>query len=137
MLVEEYVARDSRGEFRTVNQWYNENTRFDQLVPGWDEAAVIVDAVPSSPATRGDTVLVPVRYSRVGFIGGDGQGGALVRFQDTVVVAEFKLLDLGSDGLRIVEPVQPPHFSIEYVLQSPISDDQRIRLKQALERRAP
>jgi hypothetical protein len=131
-LVQEYIARDSRGEFRRVNQWYSEHTHFVGLLPGWDVADVIVDAVPSSPGMRGDTVIIPVRYSRVGIVYGNGLGGTVLEFQDSVVVTEFKVLDLGQQGLRIVEPLQRPHFSVEYMLDfSTISNDQRSRLIQA------
>jgi hypothetical protein len=133
-LVEEYLKRDARGEFRGVSEWRSENT----IRAGWggDMMSIISGYQIVAAETRCDTTRVTVHWD---VVGGVSTPGPTLEPQwtltDSVDVWTFIVLST-EEGPRLTGDLIYPHMSARVILERNFADEEyRRALEEALRRK--
>ena len=102
-LIEEFVARDARGEFTRSSQWFNGAVDCPGHEPGPDQSTMVV-AHAVRVLTRGrDSVLAEVTWRRLGYVTGGVERAAPGVDLDTLRAIRTPF------GWRIESPALNPH----------------------------
>jgi hypothetical protein len=125
-LVEEYLRRDARGEFRQPSQWLAEVTTFES--PGYEAITVVSDYDIVTEETKGDTSRITVQYDVVAGMS-SGPDGPVWLFADSVEMQTFVVVTSEKE-VRLVGPPLHPHIGSRAVLEYILADE---ALRRALE----
>jgi hypothetical protein len=130
-LVEEYLRRDARGEFRHPSEWLSEVTNFETL--GYDAITVISSHEILAEEARGDTTRITVQYHvRSGIQ--SGPDGPIWTLTDSMELQTFVVVRT-DEGIRLAGPPLNPHMSTNAVLEDILVDEQQRRaLEEAIRR---
>lgn len=112
-LVQEYVARDGRGERLGVSQWFRDAVDWPDE-PGYDEITVISGYEVGTANVVSDTARIPVRFRRIGRIETDENSARFV--SDTGQEAQQFVVERRETRWIIVEPQINQHVLAERVL---------------------
>ena len=102
-LIEEFVARDARGEFTRASAWFNGAVDCPGHEPGPDEAAVVTAHEMRMVARGPDTAAAIVTWQRIGYASGDRQRRAIGVEIDTLRAVRTPF------GWRVASPALNPH----------------------------
>jgi hypothetical protein len=132
-LLEEYVARDARGERLQSNAWFL-NVVVWPDEPAYDVYAVITGFQIAPLHADSSTARVQVTYERAGFLR-PADASTMEFHADSAVETTVFTLALTDNGWRIVAPQQPQHVLASAIpSQTMLNDGDRQRLKSLAER---
>ena len=102
-LIEEFVARDARGEFTESSAWFNGAVDCPGHEPGPDQAAIAASHAVRILTRGRDSVLAEVTWRRVGYVTGGVERTAPGVDIDTLRAIRTPF------GWRIESPALNPH----------------------------
>ena len=112
-LINEFVARDARGEFTSSTAWFNGAVTCPGHEPGPDEATQVRSHQLRIIARGRDSVLAEVIWERVGYVGRGADALAPGVDHDTLVALRTEF------GWRIASPALDPHVPVPPPLPRP------------------
>ena len=102
-LIDEFVARDARGEFTESSAWFNGAVDCPGHEPGPDQAAVVATHAVRVLTRDQDSVLAEVTWRRLGYVTGGVERAAPGVDIDTLRAIRTPF------GWRIESPALNPH----------------------------
>ena len=102
-LIDEFVARDARGEFTESSEWFNGAVDCPGHEPGPDQAVIVASHAVRVLSRGRDSVLAEVTWRRLGYVTGGVERAAPGVYLDTLRAIRTPF------GWRIESPALNPH----------------------------